>query len=125
MTDGNEKRLLGAFGEGAACAYLRRRGYKLLGRNFRCRSGELDIIAQKGRHIVFAEVKLRKNADFGAAREYVTAAKQRRVIAAAELWLTVHPTPLQPRFDVIEVYAPDGLLTRKPEIIHIEDAFEL
>ena len=84
----------------------------------------MDIIAQKGRYIVFVEVKLRKNDDFGAAAEFVTAAKQRRVIFAARRWLAENPTDLQPRFDVIEVYAPEGLTTKKPEINHLEDAYQ-
>lgn len=121
----DEKKLLGAFGEDAAWRYLRRRGYKLLDRNFSCRFGELDIVAQKGGYVAFVEVKLRKDASHGEAKEFVTAAKQRRVIMAAEYWLMRHPTGCQPRFDVIEVYAPEGVNTRKPEINHIEDAFEL
>lgn len=122
---GNDARLLGAFGEDAACAYLKRRGYRIIGRNFRCRLGEVDVIARKGRFIVFAEVKLRKSAAFGEAREFVTAAKQRRVILAAELWLARNQTGLQPRFDVIEVYAPEGIATKHPEIHHVEDAYQL
>ena len=120
----SDKKLLGAFGEDAACEYLRRRGYRILGRNYACRQGEVDVIARKGRYIVFVEVKLRKNADFGAAAEFVTAAKQQRVIFAARRWLAANPTDLQPRFDVIEVYAPQGLDTQKPEIHHLEDAYQ-
>lgn len=116
---------MGAFGEDAACRYLKRKGYRLLERNYTCRMGEIDIIAQKGRFVIFAEVKLRKNADFGQAKEFVTEAKQRRVIVAAERWLVQNRTELQPRFDVIEVYAPEGLETKKPEIHHIEDAYQL
>ena len=125
MRQGNRARLLGAFGEDAACRYLQKKGYKLLARNFTCRMGEVDIIAQKGRFVVFAEVKLRKNADFGQAREFVTAAKQRRIITAAEMWLMQNKTELQPRFDVIEVYAPEGQETKKTEIHHLEDAYQL
>jgi putative endonuclease len=121
----NDKKLLGAFGEDAACAYLRKKGYKLVGRNFSCRLGEIDIIAQNRRYVVFVEVKLRKNDHFAPAAEFVTPAKQRRVIAAAQLWLTRSPSRLQPRFDVIEVYAPEGLLTKTLEIHHIEDAYQL
>lgn len=121
----SDKKLLGDFGEDAACAYLKRRRYRIEARNYACRMGEVDIIARKGRYIVFAEVKLRRNADFGEAKEFVTPAKQRRVILAAENWLMKHPTELQPRFDVIEVYAPEGLQTRTPEIHHIEDAYQL
>ena len=121
----NETKLLGAFGEDAACRWLRRHGYRILGRNFSCRFGEIDIIARKGRYLAFVEVKMRKNADHGAAMEFVTPAKQRRLVQTAEYWLMKNPTELQPRFDVAEVYAPDGLQTRKPEIHYIEDAFQL
>ena len=120
----SDKKLLGAFGEDAACRYLRRRGYRILGRNYSCRFGEIDIIARSGRYVVFAEVKLRRDDGHGAAAEFVTPAKQRRVIAAAERWLQQDPTDLQPRFDVIEVYAPEGLDTRRPEIHHLKGAFE-
>ena len=74
-------------------------------------------------NLVFVEVKLRKSADFATAVEYVDRKKQARIKTAAELWLSENPTALQPRFDVVEVYAPQGLETRHPEIIHWEDAF--
>ena len=118
-----DARTLGSFGEEQAARYLRRRGYRIVERNFRCRQGEIDIIARKGEVVAFVEVKQRKNADFGEAREFVTYSKQRRVIAAAELWLLKTGCELQPRFDVIEVYAPEGTKTLLPEINHIENAF--
>ena len=121
----SEAKLLGAWGEDTAADYLKKHGYTVLGRNYSCRLGEIDIIAQKGRYIVFVEVKMRKNADFARAVEFVTEAKQRRVMLAAELWLGQNETKRQPRFDVIEVYAPEGVLTKKPIINHIEDAFGL
>lgn len=121
----SDKKRLGDFGEDAACRYLQKHRFRILERNFSCRFGEIDIIARHRNFLVFAEVKLRKNAEHGEAREFVTPAKQRRVIMAAEYWLLKHPTELQPRFDVIEVYAPEGVLTRKPEIHHIEDAYQL
>lgn len=101
-----ERRELGAWGEERAAKYLRGKGYTILERNFRCRSGEIDIIARRGGIIAFVEVKLRRDADFAEAREFVTPAKQRRVILTAEYWLASHRTELQPRFDVIEIYAP-------------------
>ena len=125
MQNVSESGLLGGWGESVAGVYLRRRRYKLLGVNYRCRGGEIDIIAEKGRYIVFVEVKLRKNADFAEAREFVTASKQKRIIYAAKYWLMRYPSRLQPRFDVIEIYAPQGINTKKPQINHIEDAFEL
>lgn len=114
---------LGAFGERKAANYLRLHGYRIVDTNCRYRQGEIDIIAKKSNYIVFVEVKLRKNSDYGQAREFVTAAKQQRVITAAQLWLQSHETELQPRFDVIEVYAPEGVSSRKVTINHIENAF--
>lgn len=119
----NGKTDLGAWGEERAARYLRLHGYRILERNFRCRQGEIDVIARKGSFIVFVEVKLRKNADHGEAREFVTWSKQRRVICAAELWLVKNSCELQPRFDVIEIYAPEGTGTLRPTIRHLENAF--
>ncbi len=121
----NDKKERGNWGEERAVLYLRLHGYKIVERNFRCRQGEIDIIARKGDVVAFVEVKQRKNADFGEAREFVTYSKQRRVIAAAELWLLKTGCELQPRFDVIEVYAPEGTNTLLPEINHIENAFSV
>jgi len=121
----SEAKLLGAWGEDVAASYLKKRGYTVIGRNYSCRLGEIDIIAEKGKYIAFVEVKMRKNDRFAPAAEFVTEAKQRRVMLAAELWLSQNETQRQPRFDVIEVYAPDGFHTKKPIINHIEDAFGL
>ena len=113
----------GAWGEEKAARYLRKKHYRILQTNYACKFGEIDIIAADKTYLVFAEVKLRKDDSHGAAREFVTPAKQRRILQTAQLWLMEHPTELQPRFDVIEVYAPQGILTRKPIINHLEDAF--
>ena len=112
----------GAWGEHTARAYLERAGYRTVETNFRTRFGEIDIIAERGEYIVFVEVKTRKSDRFASAREYVTPAKQRRIIATAELWLRQHPTALQPRFDVVEVYGGEGT-TSVPRINHLENAF--
>ena len=120
MTD---TRLLGRYGEAVAADYLRKKGYRLLGLNYRTRRGEIDLIASKGRYLVFAEVKLRRDSAFAQAREFVTPAKQRRLIAAAQEWLQANECPLQPRFDVLEVYAPEGTRTAAPVVRHWENAF--
>ena len=117
-----EQRKLGQVGEEQAARYLRRRFYTILERNYRCRFGEIDLIARRGGVLAFVEVKLRRDESHGEAREFVTARKQQRVMAAAELWLSQNETQLQPRFDVIEVYAPRG--EEGPvRINHIENAF--
>ena len=112
--------LLGRWGEKQAAGYLHQKGYRLLAAGYRCRMGEIDLIAQKGRELAFVEVKLRRN-----AREQVTAAKQRRILLAARNFLAQHPEygEYYCRFDVAEVYAPDGLQTAKPEIRYYEHAF--
>ena len=117
------KPALGAWGEAIAAEALKARGFAVIERNYRSRYGEIDIIASNRQYLVFCEVKLRKSADFAAAREFVDARKQQRLRTTALLYLSQHETPLQPRFDVIEIYAPDGTQTRRPQITHMEDAF--
>lgn len=116
--------LLGAWGEALAAEYLRRKHYKILASGYRCRYGEIDLIATNRTYLVFVEVKLRKSADFAAAREYVDTRKQDRIRATAAMYLTQNPTSLRCRFDIIEIYAPEGLDTAHPEINHMEDAFQ-
>ena len=115
--------LLGAWGEALAAEYLRRRGYTLLAANYRSRFGEIDLIAQKGGFTAFVEVKLRANGRFAEAREFVNRAKQERLRNTALLWLAENSGCGQPRFDVVEIYAPQGTQTKKPEIRHWENAF--
>ncbi len=121
----NEKKTLGDWGEERAALFLRLHGYRIVERNFRCRQGEIDIIARKGGTVAFVEVKLRKNAEHGEAREFVTGAKQSRIIHTAALWLQKTGCELQPRFDVIEIYAPHGTQTLRPAIRHLEGAYAL
>ena len=113
---------MGAVGETKAAEYLMRHGYKILEKNFKCRSGEIDLIARKDNFVVFAEVKFRKNTDFAEAKEFVTYAKQQRIIKTAMLWLSTHECDLQPRFDVIEVYPTNSFLAPY-RINHLENAF--
>lgn len=120
-----DAKLLGRFGEAQAAEFLRKKGYAILGMNFRTRRGELDVIAADGRFVAFVEVKLRKNARFAEAREFVTAPKRQRLIAAAQEWLQRNPTDLQPRFDVLEIYAPEGAAAGRLTFQHWENAFEL
>lgn len=116
---------LGRWGESLAAAYLRKKGYEIVAANYRCRLGEIDLIAENRHALVFVEVKLRKNADFALAREHVTQRKQARIRQTALLYLASHETAGKPaRFDVIEIYAPEGTATGKPILTHLEDAFQ-
>ena len=116
--------MTGAWGEALAAEYLRDKHYTLVAAGYRCRFGEIDLIVKDKKYLVFVEVKLRKSADFAAAREFVDRRKQDRIRVTAHIYLETHPSTLQPRFDVIEIYAPQGRDTKSPEIIHLEDAFE-
>ena len=116
--------IVGAWGEQLAADYLHKKRYKILASGFRCRYGEIDLIVSNRTYLVFVEVKLRKNAKFANAREFVDFHKQNRIRTTAEWYLSQFPTELQPRFDVIEIYAPQGLETQNPKIYHLEDAFQ-
>jgi len=120
---GRDSRRLGRWGEDRAAEYLRDKGYRILAANWKCRFGEIDLVAGDGTCLCFVEVKLRKSAAYGSAAEFVDRRKQSRLRATAELWLMRHPTDLQPRFDVVEIYAPQGTDTKKPEIFHLKNAF--
>jgi len=111
----------GVAGEERACAHLRRQGLTILERNFRCRVGEIDIVAREGDTIVFVEVKERGDASHGAAVEAVTPAKRRRVIRAAQLWAARHgASESTVRFDVVGIdWGPKG-----PVLRHERGAFD-
>lgn len=115
--------IVGAWGEELAAQYLRRKRYKILATGYRSRFGEIDLIVANRSYLVFVEVKLRKSAKFANAFEHVDSHKQDRLRTTAEIYLDQNPTDLQPRFDVIEIYASEGTQTIKPTINHIEDAF--
>ena len=116
-------KILGSWGEKTALEYLVQNGYSHVKSGFRTRFGEIDLIVYDDSFIVFVEVKLRKNANFALARESVGKIKQGRIIKTAGMWLVYNETALQPRFDVIEIYAPQGTATTSPEIIHLKNAF--
>lgn len=120
---GGDRSGLGLWGEEQAARHLESQGYQVTASRYRCREGELDLVAEGKGYLCFVEVKLRKDHRLAQAREFVTPAKQRKVRIAAQYYLLDHPTQLQPRFDVIEVYAPQGRDTAQPEICHWENAF--
>lgn len=80
----------GRRGEDLAAGFLQQRGLSVLARNYRCRGGEIDLVCRDGRALVFVEVRLRRNGDYGGAAASITPAKQRRVILAAKHYLAAH-----------------------------------
>lgn len=116
--------LVGAWGEALAAEYFRSKRYQIIASGYRSRFGEIDLIVADKKYLVFVEVKLRKSDRFAKAFEYVDFRKQSRLRTTAAYYLAQNPTELQPRFDVVEIYAPEGAETKHPKINHLEDAFE-
>ena len=113
----------GTWGESLVADYLRRRGCRLEAHSYRCRFGEIDLIAWDGDTLCFVEVKTRTNTQMGLPREYVTAQRQARLRKTAQFYLSSHELDCPARFDVAEVYAavPGDPNAR---IEYLEDAFQ-
>lgn len=116
-----QRKEVGALGEKLAADYLKKRGYKIIERNFRCREGEIDIIAKQGEYLVFVEVRTKKSSDFGTPEESITPIKSKRLVTLANIYLqNCSSLPQSWRIDVIAVeLKPDGKLSR---LEHIENA---
>ncbi len=119
----NDNKSLGVRGEEIATAYLKGRKFVILERNFRCKGGEVDIVAREGKTIVFVEVKTRRNEAFGPPQASVTPFKQRQISKAALTWLAKNlPDGGPARFDVVAILLRAHAV---PAIEHIPDAFNL
>jgi putative endonuclease len=113
---------LGRWGEDVAVRHLEAAGYEVLARNWRCREGELDIVARAGGALVFVEVKTRSGVGYGEPAEAVDRRKARRLHVLAARWLA-HSRPPgwhDLRFDVISVLRRSGA---EPEVLHLQGAF--
>ena len=111
----------GQQGEDAAARYLRRKRYRIEERNFRCRHGEIDLVAIFHGTVVFVEVKTRQSTRFGMPQEAVSTAKQARIVRVAQAYLQQRNWQERPvRFDVIAV----RIAGERTDIEHIEHAFE-
>ncbi len=118
---------IGRYGEEIACEYLKKQKYKILEQNYYASHNEIDIIAENKQYIIFVEVKTRSceridGLNFGSPASAVTYSKQKRTLAAAQLYLNEHSTRKSPRLDVIEVFL-DKNDNSVLKINHIEDAF--
>lgn len=112
-----KKKELGNFGEQIASEYLQKENYKIIKRNYYCRKGEIDIIAQKQKEIIFIEVKTRTNNSYGMPAEAVNPIKQRNIKQVANYFLYKNNLlDTFTRFDVIEIKLVKG----KFEINHIK-----
>ncbi len=125
MNDSQEftNRSLGGYGEEIAATYLKGRNYKIIERNYSCKSGEIDIIAIDGKTLVFVEVKTRKNYSYGPPQLAVTQFKQRQISKAALTYVTAKKLgDMNARFDVVAVLLREQ---ERPRIDHIKNAFDL
>lgn len=116
------RRRLGSQGEGHARRYLEGRGYAFLAANWHCAAGELDLVMRAGDEIVFVEVKTRRGELAGRAEEAISAAQQRRLLAAAEWFLAEHPDleDLIWRIDLVAItLGPGGVVQR---VTHVANA---
>ena len=112
----------GLEGEDLACRHLAALGYAILARNFRCRSGEVDVVARDGAVTVFVEVKHRRGSAHGAGHESVTFGKRRRIVRAARIFASARGLSESPlRFDVVSIDETDGV----PQIRHDRGAFDV
>lgn len=117
-----DRKTLGARGEEIAVAYLKRQKYRIIETNFRCRCGEVDIIARDGKTLVFVEVKTRRTASYGLPQLAVTPFKQRQISKAALTYLSKNRLMEEnARFDVVSIF----LLGTSPTVDHIKNAFDL
>ncbi len=114
----------GIAGEVIAARFLREKGYRVMSSNYRSRFGEIDIIAQDGKDIVFVEVKARSENSIILPREAVTHDKQKKILRTAALYIRAYPSNLQPRFDVVEVWVSDDDPMIPLQIDHLISAYE-
>lgn len=114
---------LGLFGEAETAAYLRRRGYAVLAHGYRCRFGEIDLVAEKDGVLCFVEVKLRSGLAYGLPRESVDARKRERLRRTAAWYLSERELDAPARFDVAEVYVEQKDAPRVTRLHYIENAF--
>ena len=115
------KKLLGREGEDLAARFLMKRGYRILERNYRTRSGEIDLVAMHDGAVVFVEVKTRTSDIFGAPELAVNPRKQQRMVKAALGYIKyrkLHQVPC--RFDVVAITT-----AAEQEVEHIQNAFEM
>ncbi|MHA4737392.1 YraN family protein [Dyadobacter sp. MSC1_007] len=111
---------LGRWGESTAASFLLERGYQIIAKNYRSWQAEIDLIAQKGKMLIFVEVKTRSGTAFGMPEEFVNAAKAKLVMRAAENYIFDTDWNFDVRFDIISIIIlPNG----NTDIRHIEDAF--
>jgi putative endonuclease len=119
----DSRKALGSKGDELAVQYLKKKGYKVIEKNYHCQGGEIDLIAREGDTLVFVEIKARSSLDFGLPQDAVDRFKQKKICRAATAYLAEHrlSEDIAARFDVVAVrLTPSG-----PDIELIKDAFQI
>lgn len=112
---------IGRSGEDLARTYLEQKGMRFLQKNYKRRRGEVDLIMEDGKWLVFVEVKTRRTLTYGMPREAVTPYKQKHIRYCADIYFAEHHIESHPtRFDIVEILALPG---RNVKIHHMRDAF--
>ena len=119
-----QKQKKGGFGEDAACLYLTKKGYNITARNYRSKSGEIDIIAENSERLAFIEVKTRKLLGMGRPSDAVDYKKKAKIIKTAQIYLLYNSTDKSIAFDIIEIIITDSVTPEVLEINHFEGAFD-
>ena len=115
---------MGEWGEGVASRFLQDRGYRITETNYRCRWGEVDIVARDGDELVFVEVRTRRDTEYGTPEESITAAKAQRLVATAQEYLQCHGgEDLDWRIDLVSIRLGRGRQLR--DISHLTNVVEL
>jgi len=116
------RKALGSKGEDLAVQYLKKKGFKVIERNYHCSAGEIDLIAREGKTLIFVEIKTRSSSEFGLPQEAVDRFKQKKMIEVARAYMAEHhlTEDIPARFDVVAIQlTPTG-----PDIELIKDAFQ-
>lgn len=112
----------GKIAEHKTAVYFRKKGYAILEHNYSSRFGEIDLVVENGKYLVFVEVKARNENSIALPREFVDESKQKKIIATAGAYISNSKIDLQPRFDVVEVYIKNNQIK---SLKHLENAFSL
>ncbi len=113
-----KRKSTGDLGERLALEFLRKRGYRILETNFRCRAGEIDIIARQGETLVFVEVRTKTNLEFGSPEESLSQAKREHLTSAAETYLQAQsPAPASWRIDLVAIELDADSRARRIDLI--------
>ena len=111
----------GEAGEDLARRHLEEKGFRVVAKNWRCKEGEIDLIAEKDDLLVFVEVRTRRHTVHGSPLDTITGPKQRQVLRVAKRYLEQLPRPMAIRFDAVGV---ELSAEHPPRLSHIEGAFE-